>query len=167
MRGGLARGLRLYGEMHRFIPAVASWSGVTLAEVPVNHPPRTRGRSKYGLGRTVRVLLDLFTVKFLNSYGTRPAHLFGLMGLPCGGPGFGGPGYLTVLQLGFGGAIGGRPLLLLGALLFLTGVVLVSFGLIGELLVRTYHESQGKAIYVVQERRPAEDREGEPALRGH
>ena len=78
MRSEVVKGLRLYGEMHRFIPAVASWMGVTLAEVPVNHRPRTRGRSKYGLGRTVRVLLDLFTVKFLLAYGTRPAHLFGL-----------------------------------------------------------------------------------------
>ncbi len=154
MRGEVARGIRLYGDMHRFIPAVASWMGVSLAEVPVNHRPRTRGRSKYGLGRTVRVLLDLFTVKFLHSYGTRPAHLFGLMGLASGGLGFGVLAYLAVLKLFFDEAIGGRPLLLLGALLFLTGVILVSFGLMGELLVRTWHESQGKPIYVVQERRP-------------
>jgi glycosyltransferase involved in cell wall biosynthesis len=156
MRGDVARGMRLYGEMHRFIPAVASWTGVSLAEVPVNHRPRTRGRSKYGLGRTVRVLLDLFTVKFLHSYGTRPAHLFGLMGLACGGSGFLVLAYLSVLKLFFDEAIGGRPLLLLGALLFLTGVILVSFGLMGELLVRTWHESQGKPIYAVQERRPRE-----------
>ena len=154
MRGDVARGIRLYGEMHRFIPAVASWMGVRLAEVPVSHRPRTRGRSKYGLGRTVRVLLDLFTVKFLHSYGTRPAHLFGLIGLALGALGTGVLAYLTVLKLFFGEPIGGRPLLLLGALLFLTGVILVSFGLMGELLVRTWHESQGKPIYVVQERRP-------------
>jgi glycosyltransferase involved in cell wall biosynthesis len=160
MRGEVARGIRLYGEMHRFIPAVASWMGVSLAEVPVNHRPRTRGRSKYGLGRTVRVLLDLFTVKFLHSYGTRPAHLFGLMGLASGGLGAALLAYLAVLKLLFDEAIGGRPLLLLGALLFLTGVILVSFGLMGELLVRTWHESQGKPIYVVQERRPR--RSGEP-----
>ena len=154
MRGDVARGLRLYGEMHRFIPAVAAWMGVRLAEVPVNHRPRTRGRSKYGLGRTVRVLLDLVTVKFLHSYGTRPAHLFGLIGLALGALGAGVLAYLAVLKLFFDEAIGGRPLLLLGALLFLTGVILVSFGLMGELLVRTWHESQGKSIYVVQERRP-------------
>jgi glycosyltransferase involved in cell wall biosynthesis len=153
MRGDVARGIRLYGEMHRFIPAVASWMGVRLAELPVNHRPRTRGRSKYGLGRTVRVLLDLFTVKFLHSYGTRPAHLFGLVGLALGGLGTAVLAYLAVLKLFFDEAIGGRPLLLLGALLFLTGVILVSFGLMGELLVRTWHESQGKPIYVVQERR--------------
>ena len=157
MRGEVARGIRLYGEMHRFIPAVASWMGVSLAEVPVNHRPRTRGRSKYGLGRTVRVLLDLFTVRFLHSYGTRPAHLFGLVGLAFGGLGAGVLAYLAILKLFFGEALAGRPLLLLGALLFLTGVILVSFGLMGELLVRTWHESQGKPIYVVQERRPRKD----------
>jgi glycosyltransferase involved in cell wall biosynthesis len=160
MRGEVARGIRLYGEMHRFIPAVASWMGVSLAELPVNHRPRTRGQSKYGLGRTVRVLLDLFTVKFLHSYGTRPAHLFGLMGLASGGLGFALLAYLAVLKLFFDEALAGRPLLLLGALLFLTGVILVSFGLMGELLVRTWHESQGKPIYMVQERRPR--RAGEP-----
>src|SRR6266571_2419752 len=142
MRAEVVKGVRLYGEMHRFIPAVASWMGVRLEEIEVNHRPRTRGKSKYGIGRTLRVLLDLFTVKFLLSYGTRPAHLFGLMGL----------------------AIGGRPLLLLGALLFLTGLMLVSLGLIGELLVRIYHESQGKPTYVVQERWPSREREKEPAL---
>jgi glycosyltransferase involved in cell wall biosynthesis len=153
MRGEVARGIRLYGEMHRFIPAVASWMGVSLAELPVNHRPRTRGRSKYGLGRTVRVLLDLFTVRFLHSYGTRPAHLFGLVGLLFGSLGSAILAYLAVLKLVFDEAIGGRPLLLLGALLFLTGVILVSFGLLGELLVRTWHESQGKPIYVEKERR--------------
>jgi hypothetical protein len=139
--------------MHRFIPAVASWMGVSLAEVPVNHRPRTRGRSKYGLGRTVRVLLDLFTVRFLHAYGTRPAHLFGLVGLAFGALGSLILAYLAVLKLFFDEALAGRPLLLLGALLFLTGVILVSFGLMGELLVRTWHESQGKPIYVEKERR--------------
>jgi glycosyltransferase involved in cell wall biosynthesis len=153
MRGDVARGLRLYGEMHRFIPAVASWSGVTFAEVPVNHRPRTRGQSKYGIGRTTRVLLDLFTVKFLASYGTRPAHLFGLLGLASLGLGTAVMAYLAVLKLFFDEALAGRPLLILGVLLFLTGVILVSFGLLGELLVRIWHESQGKAIYVVRERR--------------
>jgi len=163
MRADVVKGLRLYGEMHRFIPAVASWMGVRLAEVKVNHRARTRGRSKYGIGRTVRVLLDLFTVKFLLSYGTRPAHLFGFMGLSCGAVGTGILVYLSYLRLFEDQAIGGRPLLLLGALLFLTGVILVNFGLIGELLVRTYHESQGKPIYVVKEHRAAvPDREDEP-----
>jgi glycosyltransferase involved in cell wall biosynthesis len=151
IRSEVVKALRLYGEMHRFIPAVASWMGVTLAEIPVNHRPRTRGRSKYGLGRTLRVLLDLFTVKFLGAYGTRPAHLFGLLGLLFGGGGLAMLAYLSYIRLFEDTPIGGRPLLLLGALLFLTGVILLNFGLMGEILVRTYHESQGKPIYVVKE----------------
>jgi glycosyltransferase involved in cell wall biosynthesis len=147
IRGEVVKEMRLYGEMHRFIPAVASWMGVRLVELPVNHRPRTRGRSKYGIGRTSRVLLDLFTVKFLGAYGTRPSHLFGFMGLVSGVTGFGILVYLAWLRLFADQAIGGRPLLLLGALLFLTGVILVSFGLLAELLVRTYHESQGKPTY--------------------
>ena len=164
MRAEVVRGLRLYGEMHRFIPAVASWMGVTLGEIPVNHRPRRRGSSKYGLGRTVRVLLDLFTVKFLLSYGTRPAHFFGKLGLLSGGAGFLILAYLTWLKLIAGEAIGGRPLIILGALLFLTGVILLCVGLLGELVVRTYHESQGKPTYMVKEVRPAVEPEREPAL---
>jgi hypothetical protein len=99
------------------------------------------------------VLLDLFTVKFLASYGTRPAHLFGLLGLASLGLGSAVMAYLAILKLFFDEALAGRPLLILGVLLFLTGVILVSFGLLGELLVRVWHESQGKAIYVVRERR--------------
>jgi glycosyltransferase involved in cell wall biosynthesis len=156
IRGEVARGLRLYGEMHRFIPAVASWMGVQLTELVVHHRPRVKGESKYGLGRTARVLLDLFTVKFLLSYGTRPAHLFGFMGLSSGGAGLGILLYLSYIKLFMDEAIGGRPLLLLGVLLLLTGIILVNFGLVSELLVRTYHESQGKPIYVVKElRRPS------------
>jgi len=167
IRREVVENLRLYGEMHRFIPAVASWMGVSVAELPVNHRPRTRGKSKYGIGRTFRVLIDLFTVKFLLAYGTRPAHLFGVMGLTSGGLGLGILVYLTFLKLGLGESIGGRPLLLLGALLFLTGVLLVNFGLLGELLVRTYHESQGKPIYVLKKpRADAAVPEPEPALRG-
>jgi glycosyltransferase involved in cell wall biosynthesis len=154
MRSDVVKGLRLYGEMHRFIPAVASWMGVTLAEVPVNHRPRTRGRSKYGLGRTVPVLIDLFTVKFLLAYGTRPAHLFGRLGLSFGGLGFLILAYLSYIRLFADTAIAGRPLLFLGGLLFLFGVILVSVGLLAEMLVRIYHESQGKPIYVVKELTP-------------
>ena len=160
----VVRGLRLYGEMHRFIPAVASWMGVSLAEVVVHHRPRLRGRSKYGLGRTLRVLLDLFTVKFLVAYGTRPAHLFGLLGLTSGAAGSGILLYLAYVRLFADTAIGGRPLLFLGGLLFLSGVILVNFGLMAELLVRTYHESQGKPIYVVKEIRPASEHEEEALL---
>ena len=166
IRADVVKNMRLYGEMHRFIPALASWMGVSVAELAVNHRPRTRGRSKYGLGRTVRVLLDLFTVKFLLAYGTRPAHLFGMLGLASGGAGLGILLYLSFIRLFRDTAIGGRPLLLMGALLFLTGVILVSFGLVAELLVRTYHESQGKPIYVVREMHPAPRREAVTPLRG-
>ena len=166
MRSEVVRGLRLYGEMHRFIPAVASWMGVTLAEVPVNHRPRRRGASKYGLGRTVRVLLDLFTVKFLLAYGTRPAHFFGLIGLTFGGLGFVILAYLSYIRLFEDTAIAGRPLLLLGAVLLLFGLILVCVGLLAELLVRIYHESQGKPTYVVKELQPAPETEREPVLRG-
>jgi glycosyltransferase involved in cell wall biosynthesis len=166
IRSEVVKNLRLYGEMHRFIPAVASWMGVSVAEVAVNHRPRIRGRSKYGLGRTVRVVLDLFTVKFLLAYGTRPAHFFGVLGLAFGGTGFGLLAYLSFLKLFRDEAIGGRPLLLLGAVLLLFGMMLVSLGLVAELLVRIYHESQGKPIYAVREMLPAPRREAEPALRG-
>jgi glycosyltransferase involved in cell wall biosynthesis len=165
MRSEVVKGLRLYGEMHRFIPAVASWMGVSVAELKVNHRPRTRGRSKYGISRTLRVVLDLFTVKFLLAYGTRPAHLFGLMGLTSGGVGFAILGYLSYLKLLQDEAIGARPLLLLGALLFLTGVILINFGLLGELLMRTYHESQGKPIYVLKERPSGAPQADEPPVR--
>ncbi|MET0552861.1 MAG: glycosyltransferase family 2 protein [Vicinamibacteria bacterium] len=164
IRAEVVQGLKLYGEMHRFIPAVASWMGVSVTEMEVNHRPRTRGHSKYGIGRTLRVLLDLFTVKFLLAYGTRPAHLFGFMGLLAGGTGTGILGYLAYVRLFADTAIWGRPLLLLGALLFLTGLILVSFGLMAELLVRIYHESQGKPIYVLKERSRTAAREPERVL---
>jgi glycosyltransferase involved in cell wall biosynthesis len=163
IRAEVVKGLRLYGEMHRFIPAVASWMGVAVTEMEVNHRPRTRGRSKYGLGRTLRVLLDLFTVKFLLAYGTRPAHFFGKLGLAFGAAGSGILGYLGYVRIFADTAIWGRPLLLLGFWLFSNGVILVCFGLVAELLVRIYHESQGKPIYVVKEVLPSEPlREPEP-----
>jgi len=150
LRADVVRNIKLYGEMHRFIPAVASSMGVGVAEVVVNHRPRTRGVSKYGIGRTTRVLLDLFTVKFFMTYGTRPAHLFGLGGLFFGAAGFAILSYLAVIKLFFDQAIGSRPLLFFGGLSFLTGILLVNFGLMAELLMRTYHESQNKPIYVLK-----------------
>ena len=143
--------LRLYGEMHRFIPAIASEQGVRIAELVVNHRPRRFGRSKYGLSRTVRVVFDLVTVKFLLSYSTRPLQMFGPAGLFLGTI-----GGLLMMHLGyirlFGGtAIGDRPMLLLAILMVFAGLQLVTIGLLAELQARTYHESQGKAIYVIRE----------------
>ena len=143
--------LRLYGEMHRFIPAIASEQGVRIAEMPVNHRARLAGKSKYGLSRTVRVLLDLFTVKFLLSYSTQPLQMFGPPGLVMGLSGVGIVIYLGFVRLFAGQAIGDRPLLLLGILLLFSGIQLVTLGLLAELQARTYHESQGKPIYVVRE----------------
>jgi glycosyltransferase involved in cell wall biosynthesis len=167
IRAEVVHGLRLYGEMHRFIPAVASWMGVALAEIPVNHRPRTRGRSKYGFGRTLRVLADLFTVKFLLAYGTRPAHFFGLVGFGTGTVGAAVLAYLAYVKFVDGESIGGRPLLLVGFGFVISGLIFVMNGLLAELLVRIYHESQGKPTYVVKEIRVAEPQpERETAVPG-
>jgi len=151
--------LRLYGELHRFIPAIASWMGISIAEVKVRHRERKAGRSKYGLGRTFRVLLDLITVKFLLSFVTRPIQVFGLIGLLMGGIGFLISLYLTALKILFGYEIGGRPLLLMGVLLLLLGVQLIGMGLLGEMLARVYHEALGKPTYMLKKIL----REGEPS----
>src|SRR5262249_43188856 len=150
-RAEVLRGIRLYGELHRFIPAIASWQGITVAEMPVNHSSRRFGKSKYGISRTMRVLLDLVTVRFLLSYGTRPMQIFGLGGLLSMLFGLLIAGYLTAIKLIEGAAIANRPLLLLAALLMVLGMQFISLGLIGELIVRTYYEAQSKAIYVVRE----------------
>lgn len=151
LRGELARQLRLYGEMHRFIPAIVADLGAAITEIEVNHRPRQRGRSKYGISRTARVLLDLVTVKFLSSFATRPIHVFGTGGLVAFGAGCAITGFLGAQKLFLGTELSRRPLLLLGILLIVTGVQLITLGLIGEMLVRTYHESQAKPIYLVRE----------------
>ena len=150
-RGEVVRSLRLYGEMHRFIPAIASEQGVRIAEVEVNHRPRRFGASKYGLSRTMRVVLDLFTVKFLLSYSTQPIQIFGPPGLLMGAAGLGITAYLGYVRLFAGQAIGDRPLLLLGILLIFAGMQFLTLGLLAELQARTYHESQDKPIYTVRE----------------
>jgi glycosyltransferase involved in cell wall biosynthesis len=150
-RREVAKNIRLYGEMHRFIPAIASWMGVTIAEVPVNHRPRKFGRSKYGLSRTFRVILDLITVKFLLTYSTRPIHVFGLWGILSGLLGIFLAGYLSFQRLFMGVALANRPVLLLAILLIFIGIQFISIGLLGELQVRTYHESQNKPIYSIKE----------------
>jgi len=149
-RADVIRGLRLYGELHRFIPALAAEVGANIIEVPVRHHARTRGVSKYGIDRTFRVLLDLLWIKFLMRFLHRPLQAFGAVGLALGAIGFLILAWLTYEKLALGAEIGGRPLLLLGVLLALIGVQLVATGLIGELLTRIYHEPQGRPQYLLR-----------------
>ncbi len=150
-RAEVVKPLRLYGEMHRFIPAIASEMGVRVTEMVVNHRARTAGTSKYGLSRTIRVILDLLTVKYLLKYATRPLQIFGLVGLSMGALGGLILTYLGYVRLFTQQGIGDRPLLLLGVLLVFTGVQLLTFGLLAEMQARTYYESQDKNTYVVRD----------------
>ncbi|MCW0202590.1 MAG: glycosyltransferase family 2 protein [Rhodanobacter thiooxydans] len=142
--------IRLYGELHRFIPSLARDAGACIAEIPVRHHARTRGVSKYGIDRTFRVILDLVLIVFFMRYRQRPLHAFGALGLWMAVPGLVILGWLGLLKL-FGEAIGGRPLLMAGVMLLLMGVQLVVAGLIGELLIRIYHEGHGRPQYHAQE----------------
>jgi len=144
--------IRLYGEMHRFIPALASWNGATIVEVPIKNIERPGGRSHYGLSRTVRVLFDLLTIRFLLKYVTRPLHFFGPIGLLSTTLGMLIYVWMIIDKLAYGTDLFDKhgPLMLLGAVLILAGVQLVSSGLIGEMLSRTYFESQGKPIYSIE-----------------
>ncbi|MFP4575544.1 MAG: glycosyltransferase family 2 protein [Coleofasciculus sp.] len=150
-RSELVADMNLYGELHRFLPALAYIEGARISEIPVRHHARRYGTSKYGLGRTFRVVMDLLTVFFMKKFLTRPMHVFGLFGLLSFGVGLFLGLYLTILKLGFGQSIGDRPLLILAVVLLLAGVQLFSFGLLAEVLMRTYHESQGRPIYRVRE----------------
>jgi len=152
MTRDVAKELRLYGEMHRFIPAVASWMGVRIIEVPVNHRARQFGTSKYGIGRTLRVILDLMTVRFMQSYLVRPMQVFGLAGLVFLFAGCLTCGALAIEKLFFSARLAERPLLLAGVLSILVGVQLLSLGLVADVVSRTYHESQGKRPYHVRAR---------------
>ena len=149
-RRDLLQHVRLYGEMHRFIPALAVQVGGTVTEVPVNHHARQYGSSKYGISRTVRVMLDLITVWFLGTYATRPIHVFGGLGLLSTFLGVLLGVYLTFVKLFMHENIGSRPLLMLAVLLVVVGVQLITMGLLGEMIIRTYYESQGKPIYYVR-----------------
>jgi glycosyltransferase involved in cell wall biosynthesis len=151
LRRDIAKELKLYGEMHRFIPALAASLGATIIEVPVRHHPRLHGRSKYGIGRTIRVLLDLMTVKFLSGYFTRPVHLFGLCGMIAMGGGTGITLVLGLQRLFWQTGLSDRPLLLLGILLMIIGTQFITMGLLGEMLARVYHESQEKPVYVIRD----------------
>jgi glycosyltransferase involved in cell wall biosynthesis len=146
----ITKHIKLYGEMHRFIPAIASGMGALITEVKVNHRPRKYGTSKYGISRTVRVILDLITVKFLLSYSNRPLHVFGMIGMLSSSLGF-----LLLLLLGIQRQLyripmGDRPMLMMAVLMIFIGVQFVTIGLISEIQVRTYHESQNKPIYYVK-----------------
>jgi glycosyltransferase involved in cell wall biosynthesis len=150
-RAELLADMNLYGELHRFLPALAYIEGARITEVPVRHHARRFGRSKYGISRTFRVLMDLLTILFMKRFLTRPMHVFGLLGLISMVSGTAIGIYLTFVKLAFGEMIGNRPLLILAVLLLVTGVQLFCFGLLAELLMRTYHESQGRPIYRVRE----------------
>ena len=158
--------INLYGELHRFIPVLAKLIGAEIAEIKVKHHPRIRGKSKYGLSRTIRVILDLITIKFLMSYSTRPIQIFGLMGMFSLFGGLGICTYLSIGKLFFPGGIKSgwlsyffsetslierMPMLILGVLLLFLGIQFITMGLLGELMIRTYHESQKKPIYVIRE----------------
>lgn len=150
-RSEVVHDLKLYGELHRFLPVLAFIEGARVTELPVRHHPRRYGRSKYGLSRTFRVLMDLFTIAFIKTFLTRPMHVFGLLGFVLLLFGITAGGYLSFLRLVLGASIGHRPLLMLAVLLTLTGIQLLCFGLLAELLMRTYHESQDRPIYRVRE----------------
>lgn len=150
-RSELVADMNLYGELHRFLPTLAYIEGARIIELPVRHHARRYGQSKYGLWRTFRVLMDLLTISFMQTFLTRPMHVFGLFGLISMVLGTLLGLYLTFLKVGLGQSIGNRPLLILVVLLLVTGVQLFSFGLLAELLMRTYHESQGRPIYRVRE----------------
>lgn len=149
-RKEITQNIKLYGEMHRFIPAIASGMGAMISEVKVNHRARKHGVSKYGISRTVRVILDLMTVKFLLSFSNRPLHVFGLIGMLSSSFGFLLLLFLSIQRQFYGIPMGDRPMLMMAVLLILIGVQLVAIGLISEIQVRTYHESQNKPIYFIK-----------------
>ncbi len=151
MTSDVAKGIRLYGEMHRFIPALADELGAKIVEMPVNHRARKFGTSKYGISRTVRVVLDLITVKFLLGYSKRPIHLFGLGGMLTGMLGALILGVMTYQRFVFEIPMGNRPMMILGVMLIIIGLQFLCFGLLAEVLARTYYESQRKTVYAVRE----------------
>ena len=150
MRRDLALSIPLYGEMHRYINVLAQQAGARLAQIPVRHHPRTAGKTKYTLSRAFRVVLDLITVTFLHSYLTRPMHIMGMAGLCSFGLGFLSLLVTIWMKSAFATNMTGNPFLLLSAICVLVGVQFISMGLIGELMTRTYFESQGKKSYAVR-----------------
>ena len=144
--------VRLYGEMHRFIPIYASWAGARVAEIPVAHHPRTMGKSKYGLSRTLKVVFDLMTIKFMASYQTKPIYVFGTFGMIAFAISLGAGLWAVFLKLAHRADFIQTPLPILTVVMFAVGVQFLLMGLLAEMLVRTYHESQAKSIYAVREK---------------
>jgi len=143
--------IELYGEMHRYIPAVASRMGVSVTEIPVTHHSRKYGRSKYGISRTIRVILDIITIKFLLSYSQRPIQIFGLLGLLSGTAGFIITAYLIIMRIFFDQSLADRPLFILSIFMIFIGIQLITMGLLAEINMRIYHEAQDKPTYVIRD----------------
>ena len=150
-RREIIENIELYGEMHRYVPAVASWMGVKVAEIPVTHHSRKFGHSKYGVSRTIRVVLDIITIKFLLSYSQRPIQIFGLVGLLSGSVGFVITTYLIIMRIFFGQGLADRPLFILSIFMIFIGIQLITMGLLAEINMRIYHEAQDKPTYVIKE----------------
>ncbi len=145
------KNIDLYGEMHRYIPAIASWMGVRVAEVPVRHHSRKYGRSKYGVSRTIKVILDIITVKFLLSYSQSPIQIFGVLGLFSATAGFIMTAYLIIMRIFFNQPLSERPLFILSIFMIFIGIQLITMGLLAEVLMRVHHEVRNRSTYVVKE----------------
>ncbi len=143
--------IELYGEMHRYIPALASWMGIKVAEIPVNHYPRQSGKAKYGISRTIRVILDIITIKFLLTYSKKPMQIFGLIGMAAAILGTVITIWLIVQRVFFDQPLSTRPLFILSISMIFIGAQLITMGLLGEIMMRTYHEGAGKPTYVIKE----------------
>jgi glycosyltransferase involved in cell wall biosynthesis len=150
-RKDVIKNIDLYGEMHRYIPAIASWMGVSVVEVPVRHHGRKYGKSKYGISRTIKVILDIITVKFLLSYSQRPIQVFGLLGLFSTTAGFIITTYLIIMRIFFSQPLGDRPLFTLSIFIIFIGIQLITMGLLAEVLMRVHHEVQDKSTYVIKD----------------
>jgi len=150
-RKNVIKNIELYGEMHRYIPAIASWMGVSVVEVPVRHHSRKYGKSKYGISRTIKVILDIITVKFLLSYSQRPIQVFGLLGLFSASAGFIITVYLIIMRIFFSQPLGDRPLFTLSIFMIFIGIQLITMGLLAEVLMRVHHEVQDRSTYVIKD----------------
>jgi len=147
----VVKNVELYGEMHRYIPAVASWMGINVAEVPVRHHSRKFGKSKYGISRTIRVILDIIAIKYLLSYSQKPIQIFGLLGLITCSLGLIITIYLIIMRLFFQTPLSDRPLFTLSIFMIFIGVQLITMGILAEMIMRTYHEASGKPTYAIKE----------------